>query len=406
METRIIDLGTLENGTVSFGIGISNNGNVVVGRSTTNGAIGTRAFRWQNGSMIKLTGLDANAVSAASGVNIDGTIIAGGTVVSGVYRAWRFANNAYTSIGNLGHATSYSFAYDMSMDGTVITGESRRADGIYRAFRWDTTNGITDLGTLGGGYTSSIGLGISPSGTYIVGYAYGGGQSQKAFVWTSSGGMVGLNYPSPAGLFARAYAVSSNGIIVGISAFSNVEVGTAFAYQNGTYTNLGRIPGYSFSLATDISLDGSVIVGYSYNTSVANNALAPITAVSAFRYANGVMTNIGDLGTYTTPAEVLAGYSTGRDGGIDDPTLNSFAYTVSGDGDSLAGTSEVRMPNSSIEQHAFLYKLIRIQQKPYYDDNQKYVAQAKDNQTKFSDASSYTQFLKARASGNMYRYQG
>jgi probable HAF family extracellular repeat protein len=405
MDMRIVDLGTLGTGTISFAYNVSTNGNVVVGSSTTVGASTLRAFKWQNGAMIQLAGLTGGTQTEARGVSSDGSIIAGYSSISGVPKGWRFANNIYTSIGNLGYVTGYSYVYDMSSDGNVIVGESRNAGALFRGFVWN--NGImTDIGAITGGYTSSIAFGVDPTGTYAVGYSYGGGQPQKAIVWSSAVGILALPYPVMLISFSRAYSISSNGIIVGIAAFSMTELGTAFSYKNGVYTKLGLLPGFSFSLASDINADGSVIVGYSYNTSN-SQPIGSFTSVSAFRYTNGVMTNIGDLGTYITLTDIINARTTGRDGGDDDLTLSAQAFTVSSDGNNIAGTSQVRMPNLSIEQHAFLYKIsLKRALLSYYDQNRIYVAEAQDNQKKFPDASGYTQFLKGRAYGKMTKYQG
>jgi probable HAF family extracellular repeat protein len=403
MDFRIIDLGTLGSGTVSFGNNISSDGSVVVGSSTTVGATTSRAFKWTNGQMVQLAGLTGGTTSDARGVNSDGSIITGLTSVAGVPKAWRFANNVYTYLGNLGVATGYSYPYDMSLDGNVIVGESRTAGGFFRGFIWN--NGImTDIGTISGGlYTSSIAFGVDPTGTYAVGYAYASGLVPKSIIWSSSTGVIELPSAYETSPFSIACSISSNGVIVGISSFSATEAGTAFSYKNGVYTKLGILPGYVFSRATDVSADGSIITGFSYNTSNGFPSGTP-TSASAFRYTNGVMTNIGDLGTYITIQDVLDARNYGKEPS-DDPSLSALAYTISADGNSIAGSSQVRMPNSSIEQHACLYKLTR-KRLQYYDPNRIFVAEAQDNQPKFSDASSYTQFLKGRAYGKMTKYQG
>jgi probable HAF family extracellular repeat protein len=405
MEERIIDLGTLELGTLSNAYNISANGNIVVGSSATNGGIGSRAFVWQNGVMTKLNGLNVNNLSVARGVSGDGSVIAGVTQISGVLKGWRFQNGTYQEIGNLGHTGGYSFPYDMSSNGQIIVGESRRANGTFGAFYWNS-NVMTDIGVIPGVNTGSLAYGVDPTGTYVVGASYGGiGGLTQGFIWSVSGGIVGIGYPDlGVSRSSRAYAVTSNRIVVGSGTFSITEIEVAFVWQNGVFTKIGVLPGTTFSIATDISADGNVIVGYSYTTTngVPNG---PIDIGYAFRYTGGIMTNIGDLGTYSTPSDIVNAYSAGRNVG-EDPTLDAFANTLSADGNNIAGASQVRMPNGSIEQHAFLYRLIRINNIiPYYDSNQKYVAQAKDNQKKFPDASGYTQFLKARASGRMYKYQ-
>jgi probable HAF family extracellular repeat protein len=60
-----------------------------------------------------------------------------------------------------------------------------------------------------------------------------------------------------------------------------------------TITDLGTLPGTSYSIATGIN-DSGQIVGYSYN--VTNNGLGPNTDVQFFLYSNGRMTPITPLG--------------------------------------------------------------------------------------------------------------
>ncbi len=401
METVIIDLGTLGTGTLSFAYGVTSGGDAVVGQSTTIGGAQGRAFVWRNGTMTQLTGLDPVRPSASRGISADGTTIIGHTNFSGTLRAWRLRDNVYTSLGGLGNPGGYSIAYDTNSDGSVVVGDSILVDDVtFRGFYWKD-GGMVDIGTLSSPYEYSAVNGVDPTGTYVVGFADNGSGTApiQAFVWSSSGGMTGLGFPFSSNKMSVATAISANQIVVGVATFSTTETGNAFSYQNGVFRNLGRLPGFSFSRATDISADGRVITGYSYNTS-SGNVVGSVTTASAFRYANGVMTNIGDLGTQTAD-----NMSNIRRAGIDDPTLSSLAFSVSADGMNLVGTSQIRRITGVIEQHAFLYSIRRIRL-AYYDDNQKFTAQARDDQKKFMDASSYTQFLKARASGNMYRYQG
>ena len=72
------------------------------------------------------------------------------------------------SLTDLGTLTggSYSYAYAVSADGSVVVGESDSTNGT-RAFRW-TNNVMTDLGTLTGGNYSEA-YGVSADGNVVVG---------------------------------------------------------------------------------------------------------------------------------------------------------------------------------------------------------------------------------------------
>jgi probable HAF family extracellular repeat protein len=404
METRIIDLGTLGTGTLSFGLSVSANGVVVVGYSFTSGTSFPRGFRWEKGRMVQLTGLDPNASTIVRAVNGDGSIIAGHTVAGGVFRAWRLQSGLYTSLGNLGHVSEYSQTFDCSLDGSIVVGESRNASGLFRAFKWTSGAGMVDLGLPASNplLTQSFAYGISPDGTTIVGGSYYAGSYTRVTVWTPSSAIeIGLPPVPITTSYGRANAVSNEGTIVGIAGFGGVTDIRAFAYRSGVWTDLGTLAGFMFSNATDVSADGSVITGFCYNTTT-NQFNGPLINAIAFRYANGVMTNIGNLGIITDPT-VFARIQSVGSVPSDDPSLSSIAYSCSFDGQYITGSSELRTPSGALEQHAFLYGPQARARLPYYDPNRVFVAEAQKNQQRFSSAAEYTQFVKGRSFGRMYR---
>ena len=156
---------------------------------------------------------------------------------------------------------SYSSAYDMTPDGSVVVGWSFRmgsgAAGA-EAFLW-TEGVMTGLGELPGGAYSSLALGVSADANVVVGFSVST-KGAEAFRWTA-GVMTGLG-DLPGGTFqSEAWAVSADGsILVGSGQSDSGQ--EAFLWVDGLMSGLGDLPGGGFlSAARDVSADGSVVVG-------------------------------------------------------------------------------------------------------------------------------------------------
>lgn len=151
-----------------------------------------------------------------------------------------------------GHDAS-EFA-SVSDDGTVVSGRSRNtAESNGRAFRWTESNGMLDLGVLPGD-TSSTPWAISGDGSTIV------GESRivwppTAMIYTEEDGMRELDGRGS----STATEVSFDGSVVvgydGEGAFRWTE-------EEGT-VGLGFLPASDSSGAFGVSADGRVIVGSS-----------------------------------------------------------------------------------------------------------------------------------------------
>jgi probable HAF family extracellular repeat protein len=145
-----------------------------------------------------------------------------------------------------------------------------------------------DLGTLGG--YGSIADDVSADGSAVVGNSFNGSQSE-AFRWTSSSGMVGLGI-LPGMFSSNAAATSADGsVVAGENRFGFGATGEAFRWTaGGGMIGLGDLPGGAFdSTATDISADGSVIVGAGKSSASGSN-------YEAFRWTSGSgMVGLGDL---------------------------------------------------------------------------------------------------------------
>ena len=151
-----------------------------------------------------------------------------------------------------------SSVYDISADGSVIVGKSKNVFNEVlkedEAFRWE--NGVmTGLQTY-----MSTANGVSSDGKIVVGSGITQGR-REAFIWVLGYPPQTFRYPC-SGCVGFARAVANNYTVVGME--SNTDGNwEAFRWVNGVgLIHMGFIPGMGqFSSATDISLDGSVIVG-------------------------------------------------------------------------------------------------------------------------------------------------
>jgi probable HAF family extracellular repeat protein len=149
-----------------------------------------------------------------------------------------------------------------------------------------TSGTLTKIGTLGG--TESAATAINSSGQVVGGASLVGDTAGHAFLY-SGGTMHDLGVP-PGGTSSGALGINANGQVVGSFSLSD---GTTHAFlwtpttpngTSGTFSDLGTVPGTTFSEAEGIS-DSGQIVGTSY---VLYRAPA-----YAFLYTGGQMTILG-----------------------------------------------------------------------------------------------------------------
>jgi probable HAF family extracellular repeat protein len=99
---------------------------------------------------------------------------------------------------------------------------------------------------------------MSADGTTIVGTSYSGA-GHEAFRWVG-GVMTGLGF-LPGGISSDPASVSADGTVV-VGQGNSASGTQAFRWTGGMMTGLGDLPGGIFqSNATDVSNDGSVVVG-------------------------------------------------------------------------------------------------------------------------------------------------
>jgi probable HAF family extracellular repeat protein len=306
-------LGDLPGGTtLSFAKGVSADGTVVVGKSSSSN--GAEAFRWT--AQTGIVGLgdllpnppfesDARAISAdglviagqghttldaayrctttsgmtelpqlpggfiggggATALSADGCVAVGHDNSANGYEAFRWvAGQGIQGLGDLPGGDFWSEATAVSADGQVVVGYSKTATGN-RAFRWEAGLGMVELAVLPGA-TQSYAWGISADGSVIVGSSNG-----RPVQWTAAAGMAPLDVAHPE-QYGSAYATSPDG---------TTTVGTATAgacvwdvqhgrrYLADVLTNVYGLDlsGWSLYQACAISSDGLTIVGDGVNPS-------------------------------------------------------------------------------------------------------------------------------------------
>jgi probable HAF family extracellular repeat protein len=222
------DLGCLSANGTAGATGISADGSVVVGNTTT--STSNEAFRWtQSDGMVPLGVLQSGWFSQAYAVSADGGVIVGGSGSTATYHAMRWAQaTGMQDLGLLQGAT-YSRAYDISAHGLVVVGSSGLdAGGL--AFRWTAANGMRSIGSHAG-HPYSEAYATNGDGSVIVGAAWSNPAQKTAFIWTSTQGilnlhdhlaalgvnMTGWTLTAARGISANARRVAGDGIHNGVT---------------------------------------------------------------------------------------------------------------------------------------------------------------------------------------------
>ena len=196
-------------------------------------------------------------------VSDDGSVVAGnwndpglGATVAAI---WTEAGG-WQSLGWLDICGSRSTAYDISGDGTTVVGLGwKNCSG--RGFRWTQATGMVELQSLVNGNNRCSA--ISGDGSALGGFAQGTFNRTPAY-WDASTAGVVLD-PNFEG---EVYGFNEDGSAsVGTLYFGSGSTYDAFVRDAGTgvVTNLGSLHSNWGGSATDLSEDGSVVVGYDVN---------------------------------------------------------------------------------------------------------------------------------------------
>lgn len=238
----------------SEALALSGDGTTIVGSSTS--ASGRQVFRWTiEDGMVAMPSHDDGyqLLDSNAGISFDGSTIVASTQ-SGLAMRWN-QSTGYEVIPGLPGST-VSFGVGISDDGQAAVGGALGFPG--EAFHWSAQDGTRGLGSLRDPPEQSASLGISGDGRVAVGWSYAT-PGIEAFRWTEGEGLVGLGDLSGGQRRSYALAASYDGsVIVGQSHESTGF--RAFIWDQDTGMVPIGDPGLE-SIATDVSADGSVVVG-------------------------------------------------------------------------------------------------------------------------------------------------
>lgn len=239
---------------------------------------------------------------------------------------------SFQGLGDLPGSRNLSRAYGVSADGTVVVGFSASIDHVQgEAFIWSADRGMIGLGGAPGDYEPAFdytwATDVSADGSVVSGLSAGGG-----FRWTEETG-IQITYGSP-GLFSRSPgdAVSDDGrVIVGGNGYWTADEGRislglverrpldatsvsgngdfVSAYTGDLYSPspyaayrwergvgaiaLGNLPGKTDTTAWGISADGQTVVG---SSGVGTGPFRTVVSQEAFAWTpDEGMFRLGDL---------------------------------------------------------------------------------------------------------------
>lgn len=230
--------------------------------------------------------------SYASSINNNGHIVGYAHNTAGYYRATLFdatggGNNI--DLGTLGG--SISRAYDINDSGQVV-GYATIPDGRVRAFLY-TEGNMFDLGTLSG--SQSEGFAINNSGQ-IVGRDIDVNGKWRAFLY-QNGNLVHIQTPNSREV--ELGAINDKGEMTGYF-YDNIH---ALLYTNGSFKDLGILPGTTSSYGWAINNSGQVVgTTYTYKPGIY------IGWDHAFWYRDETLIGLGTLGGRSGSAESINDY--------------------------------------------------------------------------------------------------
>jgi probable HAF family extracellular repeat protein len=260
----VIDLGPC--GERPDSSGINEHGAIVgscyMGQNKDGNKKPDRAFLWQGGRLVELQMSDA----AAMAINTHGQVVGvaefrvrrvseKAITTSFISQAFRWQAERVDPLPGLDG--DKSFAHDINNAGQIV-GKAQTSSGVAHAVLWERGK-VTDLAALLKLEEPSAAYGINERGEVIVnsGKAIFGSfwLPQQAYLWRQN---VRVDLGPLGGTETAALAINNRTEIVGHSQLADKSQ-HAFFWSHGQMTDLGTLPGYPSSEASDINDHGQIV---------------------------------------------------------------------------------------------------------------------------------------------------
>jgi probable HAF family extracellular repeat protein len=246
--------------------GLNNSGTAV---GTTYGDSGTRATVWSEAGETLLPTL-GGAESYGLAISNAGNVVGSSFTSGGAAHAFLSLADSLVDLGTLGGGWSSAYGVNDELD---VVGYSMTSRGTFRAFSWSSETGMIALPTLGG--ANSYAFGINGGGS-IVGVANNPAGYNRAFLY-QDGAMQSLG--TLGGHSSFAYGINSPGHVVGYS-YDSHSRSRAFVWINGVMFDLnslaGNLEGWTLDAAYGINDSGQIVGSGTYQGAAAAFRLDPL----------------------------------------------------------------------------------------------------------------------------------
>jgi probable HAF family extracellular repeat protein len=201
--------------------------------------------------------LDGGADSEAVAVSADGSVVVGTSGTASGQQAFRWTADGGMVPVPIPAGLTSTWGTDVSADGSIVLGQGRQSASPpfgYEGFRWSIISGALDpIAEPGSNVYANA---ISADGSTVVGAWGVPGGDEHAYQWTAAGGLAPLEGLGAEPLRTTAQAVSADGLVV-----VGHRIYTASPWRDGFRWTQAAVAGISNFEASDVSDDGSVVVG-------------------------------------------------------------------------------------------------------------------------------------------------
>lgn len=196
-----------------------------------------------------------NPVAIAAKVNNSGSIAGEAAVNANIRHAVRWDAGSITDLGTLPGETE-STAYGINGNNVTVGASYTNPSAIFRAAIWSATGQVSELPHLPG-MTESLARSVSDNGI-----AVGTGsddESHHAVRWAANGSPAALPALAPGKLTSASDISADGSVIVGSSQAGPDNDDHAVVWSGSTVSDLGLLSGYRSAVASATNGDGIVV---------------------------------------------------------------------------------------------------------------------------------------------------